>query len=214
MAIKLLLVEDQFLLRKLLVCKLESVARLSIVGEAADGAEAVRLAAKLKPHIVLMDLGLPKLDGIEATARIRKKMPEVKVMALTVYNDSLRVSQMLKAGASGYVDKSSGVEELLSAIQSVANGDLYLSKAAAHAAHPELTAKAGVGTSPYDLLTPRERQVLQLLGEGKDSGEIAAELGLSSATVHTYRRRIMEKLDLRSSTRLLRYALKASLQRD
>lgn len=179
---------------------------IQIIGEAADGREAVALALELRPDVMVLDISLPDMDGIEVARTLRLRAPEVKVLALSVHNDPHYVREMLKAGAAGYVDKSSALEELVRAIRLVMQGKLYLS--------PELTREAlgprftGINNAR---LSQRERQVIALLANGKRSLQIAGELNISLATVEAHRRNIMRKLGLHSVADLTRYAIRHGL---
>lgn len=208
MSVKILLADDHQLMRQGLRSMLEEQPNLNVIGEADDGRTAVRLAKELKPDLVVMDVTMPDLNGIDATRQIRAENPNVRVVALSMHAERQFVMQMLAAGASGYLPKDCPVDELLSAIDAVTRGDTFLS--------PKVTGvlvKECVGGVPEagafcGTLSPREREVLQLVAEGKSSKEIAFMLGLSSKTVEGHRRQIMDKLKLYSVAELTRYAIR------
>ena len=191
---------------------LEKQPDLTVVGEAEDGRKTIELAQKLLPDIVIMDVSMPNLNGIEATHQISKALPDIKIIALSIHSNRRFVCDMLRAGASGYILKESLFDELLLAIQTVVAGNRYLS--------PRVT---GVVVDDYinyisktdDLslaaLTHREREVLQLLSEGKSTKQIASELHISTKTVEAGRRHIMNKLDLHSVAELTKYAVREGL---
>ncbi len=183
-------------------------ADMEIVGEAANGREAVDLAAQLNPDIVVMDVAMPELNGIEATRRLVAANPHTRVIALSMHKDSVYVREILRAGARGYLLKDSGADDLVKAIRAVAGGESYLSPAVSNAVLDDYRKHV---TNPVDLLTSREREVLQMLAEGKTNKEIAVVLNLSVYTVDAHRGRIMEKLNLHSINELVRFALRNGL---
>jgi DNA-binding NarL/FixJ family response regulator len=183
-------------------------ADMEIVGEAANGREAVELAAQLHPDIVVMDVAMPELNGIEATRRLMAANPHTRVIALSMHKDSVYVREILRAGARGYLLKDSGADDLVKAIRAVAGGESYLSPAVSNAVLDDYRKHV---TNPIDLLTSREREVLQMLAEGKTNKEIAVVLNLSVYTVDAHRGRIMEKLNLHSINELVRFALRNGL---
>jgi len=208
MSVKILLADDHQLMRQGLRSMLDEQENLHVIGEADDGRTAVRLAKQLRPDLVIMDVTMPDLNGIDATRQIRAADPNVRIIALSMHAERQFVMQMLAAGASGYLPKDCPVDELLSAIDAVARGETFLS--------PKVTGvlvKEVVGGVPEvgafcGTLSPREREVLQLVAEGKSSKEIAYMLGLSSKTVEGHRRQIMDKLKLYSVAELTRYAIR------
>ncbi len=181
---------------------------MEIVGEAANGREAVELADHLKPDVVVMDVAMPELNGIEATRRIGESAPHARVLALSMHKDSVYVREVLRAGARGYLLKDSGAGDLVSAVRAVARGEGYLSPAISDAVLDDYRKHV---TNPIDLLTSREREVLQMLAEGKTNKEIAAVLNLSVYTVDAHRGRIMEKLNLHSINEMVRFAVRNGL---
>jgi DNA-binding NarL/FixJ family response regulator len=183
-------------------------ADMEIVGEAGNGREAVELAGQLNPDIVVMDVAMPELNGIEATRRLIADNPHTRVIALSMHKDSVYVREILRAGARGYLLKDSGADDLVKAIRAVAAGESYLSPAVSNAVLDDYRKHV---TNPVDLLTSREREVLQMLAEGKTNKEIAVVLNLSVYTVDAHRGRIMEKLNLHSINELVRFALRNGL---
>jgi len=206
MAIRVALAEDQRMVREALGALLAREPDIEIIGEAANGREAIALALELRPDVMVLDISLPDVDGVEVARTLRLRAPQVKVLALSGHNDPHMVREMLKAGAVGYVDKSSALDELVRAIRLVMRDKLYLS--------PELTREAlGARLTGVDSarLSRRERQVTALLASGKRSLQIAGELNISLATVEAHRRNIMRKLGLHSVADLTRYAIRQGL---
>jgi DNA-binding NarL/FixJ family response regulator len=181
---------------------------MEIAGEAANGREAVEQAEKLQPDIVIMDVTMPELNGIEATRRITAAAPRSRVLALSMHKDAVYVREILRAGARGYLLKDSADADLIAAVRAVAKGEGYLSPAISDAV---LTDYRKHVTDPLDLLTTREREVLQMIAEGKTNKEIATTLNLSVYTVEAHRGRVMEKLNLHSTGELVRFALRSGL---
>jgi two-component system response regulator NreC len=206
--IRILLADDHGVVRQGFRRILEAQPDLEIVGEAANGREAVELAALLKPDVVVMDVAMPELNGIEATRRVVEESPRTRVLALSMHKDSVYVREILRAGAVGYLLKDSIDADLLAAVKSVARGEGYLSPGVANAV---LTDYRQHVTDPIDLLTSREREVLQLIAEGRTNKEIATGLNLSVYTVDAHRGRIMEKLNLHSVGELVRFAVRKGL---
>lgn len=207
-AIKILLADDHTIVRQGLKLILSANSDLSVVGEAANGREAVDLAQKLKPDIVLMDVAMPELNGIEATRRMVEANPRVRVLVLSMHKEAVYVREILKAGARGYILKDAIDTELLNAVRSVAKGDGYISPAVSGALLSDYRQNL---QDPIDLLSSREREVLQLIAEGKTNKEIATRLNLSVYTVDSHRGKIMEKLNLHSTGELVRFAMKHGL---
>jgi two-component system, NarL family, response regulator NreC len=205
---RILLVDDHAVVRQGFKMILDAQSDMEIVGEAANGREAVELAAQLNPDIVVMDVAMPELNGIEATRRVIASDPHIRVIALSMHKDSVYVREILRAGARGYLLKDSGADELVKAIRAVAGGESYLSPAVSNAVLDDYRKHV---TNPIDLLTSREREVLQMLAEGKTNKEIAVVLNLSVYTVDAHRGRIMEKLNLHSINELVRFALRNGL---
>ena len=181
---------------------------LEIVGEAGNGREAVELAATLRPDVVVMDVTMPELNGIEATRRLTAENPHIRVVALSMHKDSVYVREILRAGARGYLLKDSVADDLVAAVRAVAGGEGYLSPAVSNAVLDDYRKHV---TNPIDMLSSREREVLQMLAEGKTNKEIAVVLNLSVYTVDAHRGRIMEKLNVHSINELVRFAVRNGL---
>ncbi len=206
--IRILLADDHSLVRQGFRMILSAQPDMEIVGEAGNGREAVELAEKLQPDLVIMDVTMPELNGIEATRRLITAAPRARVLALSMHKDSVYVREILRAGARGYLLKDSVDADLLAAVRAVAKGEGYLSPAVSDAV---LTDYRRHVTDPLDLLTSREREVLQMIAEGKTNKEIATLLNLSVYTVEAHRGRVMEKLNLHSTGELVRFALRSGL---
>lgn len=211
--IRILIADDHGIVRKGLRLQLEQHEGLEVVGEAADGREAVRLAAELNPDIVMMDIGMPNLNGIEATAQIIKRKPQTGVIILSVHSDEEYVVRALTAGAKGYLLKESADVDLVRAVESVAQQKSFFSPTVAKTLLDDFVhqmQQRGL-TDSYDLLTEREKEVFQLLAEGRSAKDIAALLNLSPYTVETHRTHIMQKLDLHSAVDLVLYAVRKKI---
>ena len=206
--IRILLADDHAVVRQGFKMILDAQADMEIVGEAGNGRQAVDLAEQLRPDVVVMDVAMPELNGIEATRRLASSVPHARVIALSMHKDSVYVREILRAGARGYLLKDSGAADLVAAIHAVASGESYLSPAVSNAVLDDYRRHV---TNPIDLLTSREREVLQLLAEGKSNKEIAGVLNLSVYTVDAHRGRIMEKLNLHSISELVRFAVRNGL---
>jgi two-component system response regulator NreC len=206
--IRILLADDHAVVRQGFRLILAGQTDMEIVGEAGDGNQAVEQAEKLKPDVVVMDVAMPNLNGIEATRRLAAASPHTRVLALSMHKDSVYVREILRAGAKGYLLKDSIDRDFLDAVRAVAKGEAYLSPAIADSV---LTDYRKHVTDPLDLLTNREREVLQLIAEGKTNKDIANALNLSVYTVDAHRGRIMEKLNLHSTGELVRFAMRAGL---
>jgi two-component system response regulator NreC len=211
--IRILIADDHPVLRRGLRALIEEEPDMEVVGEAGNGLEAVQLAERLRPDVVIMDISMPELDGLEATRRIRERSPSTYILILTVHAHERYLFPVLKAGASGYVRKTAADEELIKAIRVVARGDVFLYPSATRMLLDDYLAqvRAGREQDPYESLSEREREILRLLAEGHTNAEIAQKLNLSVKTVETYRTRIMEKLHLRTRAELVRYALRKGL---
>jgi len=208
--IAVLIVDDHTLVRDGIRSLLALTADIEIVGEAADGREALEKVRQLLPDIVLMDLAMPIMGGLEATRRIRREFPATKVLALTQYDDSEYVIPVIEAGARGFVTKMSSSSELASAIQAVYKGDSFLSPSAAAALVDECqqSTVAEGEQDPYQQLTDREREVLKLIAEGYTAREIAEMLVVSPKTVEWYKSSLMNKLNIHSRTDLIKFAIR------
>jgi DNA-binding NarL/FixJ family response regulator len=212
MKIRILLADDHRLMSEGLRSLLGKEPDMAVVGEAYDGRTAVRLAEELAPHVVVLDVTMPDLNGMEAARQILKRMPATKVLALSMHCDHRYVSQMLLAGASGYLVKDCALEELAQAIRVVHGGQRYLSPKVTSAVVDEYVRRLG-GDRPkaMSVLTNREREVLQLLAEGRTTKQIARRLHVSPKTVETHRRQVMQKLDLHSVAQLTKFAVKEGI---
>ncbi len=212
MSIQVLLVDDHQIMRAGLSALLADEPDIEVVGEASDGREALGLVRTLSPDIVVMDVGMPEMNGVEATRRIKAEHPRVKVIALSTHTDKRYVHHMLDSGASGYVLKLAAREELLRAVRAASAGKVYLSPEIAGLVVERSThGEAGVEPSVYSILGAREREVLQLVAEGKTSAETAKEMRISIKTVETHRRNIVTKLGLHGVAELTKYAVREGL---
>jgi len=211
--LKILLVDDHTIVRQGLRALLEAHAGFTIVGEAENGREAVKKAQDLNPDIVIMDIAMPVLNGLEATRQIKRALPDTRVLALTMYNDEEYVFQILKSGASGYLIKETAANELIAAILSIKSGNPFFSPSISRKIMEsylnEDEDKKGKGET--DKLTNREKEVLQLIAEGYTNNEIANLMGISVKTVETHRAHVMSKLDIHDVAGLIKYAIKKGL---
>ena len=183
-----------------------------MLGEAGTGHEAIALAHELQPDVVIMDVSMPDMNGIDATRRLAAELPNVKVIGLSSHTDRRSVLPMLEAGAAGYLLKHAASRELLLALPAVARGQTYLSPAiAGYSVGHAVGRRPPSNAKPANPLSPREREVLQLLAEGKSSKEIASTLGIALPTVETHRRQLMDKLSLRTIAELTKYAIREGL---
>lgn len=208
---KILLVDDHTIIREGL-SKLLTQAGHKIVGEATDGRTAVRLAAELQPELVVMDIGMPGMNGIEATRLILEQTPSMRVIALSMHGDATYVGRMLQAGARGYLLKEAAFDELAQAIDDVTKGRIYLGRKVQGVVVGDYVERlSGNHTGPAVSLTNKEREVLQLVAEGKSTKEIAQALGITVKTVETHRHNIMDRLGIRSIAQLTKYAIRQGL---
>jgi two-component system, NarL family, response regulator NreC len=213
MKIRLLLVDDHQVVRSGLRMLLGNESDVEIVGDAGTAREALEAVKQLKPNVVLMDIGLPDLSGIDATREIKRTSPEVAVVALTIHEDEEYFFKMLEAGAGGYVPKRAAPEELLTAIRAAAAGEVYLYPSLAKLLVKDYLAQEhpSDGSNALDGLTEREQEVLRYLAEGVSNDEIAAALVISTKTVARHRENIMQKLGLHSRAELVRYAIRKGI---
>ncbi|MES2407393.1 MAG: response regulator transcription factor [Pseudomonadota bacterium] len=212
MSLRIMLVDDHKLLRDALRFFLEKESDLEIVAEAADGHEAIKLAAQLKPDIVIMDIGMKGIDGIETTQLLISQQAEVKVIALSGYTDWYYIDEMLHAGASAYISKASDATELIWAIRAVEKNEPYFCPETLMVLMTSTRQPQAVGNVLNEsVLTPREREILCLLAQGKRSTEIARQLYIAVSTVDVHRRNIMNKLDLHNIAELTQYAIRTKL---
>ncbi len=211
--INVLLAEDHTIVRKGLRALLDAADHLEVVGEAADGSEALQLVETLLPDVVVMDITMPHLNGLEATRQIKKAFPDVQVLILTMYTNEEYIFQVLKAGASGFLIKQSAPDELLLAIDAVYRGDSFLSPSVSRSLVDEYVRQAEETSADesYDNLTAREREVLQLVAEGHTNREIADMLHISVKTVGVHRANLMEKLNLHNVADLIKYAIRKGI---
>lgn len=203
--IRILLVDDHTVVRKGIRMILSAQPDMEVVAEAKNGLEAVVEAERTQPDVVIMDVNMEGLNGIEGARRIGEISPRSRVLALSMHRDAVYVREMLRAGAKGYLVKDADDDALLDAVRAVARGEAYLSPSVADAV---LTDYRKHVTNPMDLLTAREREVLQLIAEGKTNKDIANQLNLSVYTVEAHRSRLMEKLNLHSTGDLVRFAIR------
>jgi two-component system response regulator NreC len=184
---------------------------LEVIGEAADGLEAIDQAMRLRPDVLLLDIGLPNLSGLEVTHRLKRDLPECKIVILTQYHDPDYVLPILKAGANGYVLKKAGGKEVVQAIHAVYRGEAYLHSAVAQTVLETTVRGQKAWTGPLENLTDRELEVLALIGEGQTNQQIAQALSISRKTVDKHRASLMEKLQIKSRAELIRYALEQKI---
>ncbi len=212
MSIRILLADDHKITREGLRSLLDKQPDMEVLAEAQEGRTAVRLARELLPDVVIMDVSMPDLNGIEATRQIIDRVPKVKVIALSMHSDALFVTEMLKSGASGYLLKDCAFEELTRAIHAVVADKTYLSPSISGVVvNDYLHHLSKVDFSGTDVLTDREREVLQLLAEGNSTKQIALKLHISVKTIETHRLQIMNKLDIHSVAELTKYAIRKGL---
>jgi len=212
MSIKVLLVDDHAIIREGLRSLLEKQPDIEVVADTDDGRKALELVRELSPDIVIMDVTMPRLGGIEATRQITGEFPDVKVIALSIHSRRRFVADMLSAGAAGYILKECLFDELVAAIQAVAAGGRYLSPRITEVVVDDYVKRLSSGAeAPSASLTSREREVLQLVAEGKSTKQIALELHVSTKTIEANRRQIMEKLGMHSVAELTKYAVREGL---
>ncbi|MBI4726964.1 response regulator transcription factor [candidate division TA06 bacterium] len=212
MSLKILLVDDHKIVREGLRTLLDTQSDFSVAAEAADGMSAVKLAQQLKPDVIIMDITLPDLNGIEATRKILNKNPRIKVIALSMHADRRFVLEILKSGARGYLLKDSAFDELVLAIRTVVKNRTYLSPQIADLVVREYIRRTDrADQSAFTLLSAREREVLQMMAEGKATKQIAAKMDISVKTVETFRQQIMNKTGIDNVAGLTKYAIKEGL---
>jgi DNA-binding NarL/FixJ family response regulator len=209
--IRVLLADDHTLVRAGFRTLLESLPEVAVAAEAKDGYEALRLIELHHPDVVLMDIAMPGLNGLETTARITADFPHCRVIVLSMHLNEEYVLQALRAGASGYLLKDSGLAELEIAVRAAARGETYLCPPVSKQVIESYVQRVGSATSPFEHLTPRQREVLQLIAEGHTTQDIALRLGVSAKTVETHRAQVMERLDIHDIAGLVRYAIRAGL---
>lgn len=209
--VQILLADDHKLMREGLSSLLSQQDGIEVVAQAGNGREAVQLAARLAPHVVVMDVSMPGLNGIDATRQILTATPGTRVIALSMHSDRQFVAEMFRAGASGYLLKDSAFEELSSAIRAVASNQTYLAPKISGFSIEDYVVSESAEPLVAPRLTRREREVLQLLAEGKGTKEIAADLFLSTKTIETHRQHLMEKLNMYTVAELTKYAIREGL---
>jgi two-component system response regulator NreC len=212
MKTRIILVDDHAITREGLRSLIEKQADMEVIGEAKDGRKAIEVVRETLPDIVITDITMLNLNGVDATRQIVREFPSVKVIALSIHSNRAFVVDMLKAGASGYVLKECTFDELVDAIQTVIDGDVYLSpKVAGVVVSDYVQRLTKTAESPLETLTERQREILQLIGEGKNTKQIALQLHVSTKTIEANRRKIMEKLDARSIAELIKIAILGGL---
>jgi DNA-binding NarL/FixJ family response regulator len=211
MTLQIVLADDHALVRAGLRLLLQSIPQVNVVAEAADGLAVLKLVQELHPAMVLMDIAMPGLNGLEATARIAKQWPATKVIILSMHQDEQYVRQALKMGAAGYLLKDSAPTELELALNAVSRGETYLSPAASKGVLSDYVQRLRSDDATQTHLTPRQREVLQLIAEGHSTKEIAKRLGLSVKTVETHRTLLMKQLGVHEVAGLVRYAMRVGI---
>jgi DNA-binding NarL/FixJ family response regulator len=206
---RVLIADDHAMMREGIIAFLKYYDDVEIVGEASNGLDAIEKAEKLKPNVIIMDISMPELGGIEATVEIKKRQPDIKVLILSQYDDKEYVSRLLKAGVSGYLLKQAVGTDLITAIRAVAKGESYLYSSIATKVIDGYLGKSGemAVEDPYEKLTDREKQVLKLIAEGHSHKEVAGLLDISAKTVIAHQTNISEKLDLHSRAALIKFAI-------
>lgn len=209
--LRVLLADDHRLVRAGICSLLEEIPSVHVVAEAGDGREALELVRQHNPNIAIVDVAMKGLNGLEVADRIAKDFPHVKVLILSMHTNEEYVIKALKSGAAGYLIKDAATEELRLALESVAKGDTYLSPVISKSVIDNLLARSKDENEPAGILTPRQREILQLIAEGKSTKEIAAILGVSVKTVETHRTQLMNRLDIHDIAGLVRYAVRTGL---
>ncbi len=209
--IRVLLADDHVLVRAGIRGLIQGLAGMTVVGEAGDGAEVMRLAEQLRPDVVLLDVGMPRLNGLEVAGRIAGLDPAIRVVILSMHTSEEYVLRALRAGCAGYLVKGSAVAELELAVRAVTRGETYLSPVVSKRVVEDYVSRTGGAIDPLDALTPRQREILQLVAEGFTSKDVAQRLALSQKTVDTHRAQIMERLGVHDVAGLVRFALRVGL---
>jgi len=209
--IRILLVDDHKLVRAGIRSLLERLPGIEVIAEANDGHEALRLVAEHRPQVVLMDIAMPDLNGLDATRRLTADFAEVQVIILSIYSDEEHVYHALRAGAAGYLLKDAAIEELELAIRAVARGETYLSPPISKPVIAEYVRRTNAGPGSTARLSPRQTQILKLIAEGQSMKQIALQLGISTKTVETHRAALMDRIGMRDVAGLVRYAIKHGL---
>jgi DNA-binding NarL/FixJ family response regulator len=209
--LRVLIADDHLLVRAGIRALIESLGGVTVVGEATDGRELIELAGQLRPDIALLDISMPGLNGLEAAARIREQLPATRVIILSMHANEGYVRQALKAGATGYLLKSADAAELRAALQAVSKGEVFLSSAVSKQVVKAFVDGSADVPSPLEALTTRQREILQLIAEGRSTKEIAFTLDISAKTVETHRAQIMERLEIHDVAGLVRFAIRTGL---
>ena len=209
--IQLVIADNHTLVRAGFRSLVGDIDGVEVVGEAENGREALHLVETLKPQVVLMDIAMPEMNGLEATARIAREFPQVRVLILSMHANEEYVYQALRSGASGYLLKDSGTEELDLALRAIARGETYLCPAVSKYVVNDYVRRLGEDQNPLDQITPRQREILQLIAEGKSTKDIADILYISTKTVETHRAQLMARLDIHDIAGLVRYAIRIGL---
>jgi len=209
--IRILLADDHKLVRAGIRSLLEDLPDIEVVGEASDGREALRLVDEKRPRIVLMDIAMPLLNGLETTRRVSRAFPEVSVIILSTYSDEEHVYQALRAGASGFLVKGAAIEDLERAVRAVARNETYLSPPISESVIEKYAHRNGLDLNSTERLSPRQTEILQLTAEGKTMKQIALGLSISVKTVETHRNAVMNRIGVRDVAGLVRYAVKIGL---
>lgn len=211
--IRVLLADDHAIVREGVKMILAKESDFEVVGEADDGRQALQLVERLKPHVVVMDISMPGMSGIEATQQVKEAHPNVNVLALTMHEDESYVFKLLRSGASGYVLKRAAAQDLVQAVRAAAKGEAFLYPSVARKVVEDYLKRveAGENRDRYDGLTDREKEILTLIAQGQSNQEIARKLYISIKTVQTHRAHILEKLGLHDRTELVRYAIRKGL---
>ncbi|HYR77103.1 MAG TPA: response regulator transcription factor [Pyrinomonadaceae bacterium] len=207
---RVLIADDHTLVRAGIRSLLDKLSGIEVVAESSNGREVLRLVAEHQPQIVLMDIAMPELNGLEATTRLTELHPDVRVVILSIHSDEEHVFQALRAGASGYLLKGASIEELELAIRSAARGEIFLSPQISRPVIDEYVRRTRA-SRPEEILSTRQRQVLQLIAEGKTMKQVALDLGISVKTVETHRAQLMDRLNIHDVAGLVRYAIKMRL---
>lgn len=211
--IRVLIVDDHTLLREGIATLLATSDEIEVAGEAADGKEAIEKTRQLTPDLVLMDLAMPVMDGVEATRQLVQEFPHIKVLVLTQYDHKEYILSVVKAGALGFVPKKAAAGELLSAIKAVYHGDSFLASSVTRTVVDDYLARASISSShdPFESLSSRQRELLRLIAEGLTAQEIAGSLGLSAPTIRSYQNQLMKRLAVHNRTELVKYAIRKGL---
>lgn len=212
MSLRIILVDDHVVIREAIRDIIVQEDDFEVIAEAGDGREAVKYATELLPDVVVMDISMPNLNGVEATRQIVSSCRQVSVLVLSMHSDRILVTEMLKAGATGFIEKNCTFSEMITAIRTVGSGRTYLSPTIANLVVDGFLGKsANPDSAVFSVLSPREREVLQLLAEGKSTKDIAFQLNVSVSTIETHRRQLKNKLNIKSFAGLIKFAIKEGL---